>query len=81
MDTDTFSVFAEEVEIFKCDSFFEAFSGLLACIYVLNLAYPKELEKSFLFVQNVLLGLKDECTIDKRLVNVLSRINIELKKK
>ncbi|OPL33421.1 hypothetical protein AM593_01980, partial [Mytilus galloprovincialis] len=50
-----------------------AYSGLLACIYVLNLAYPKDLEKSFLFVQNILLGLKDNeaNTIDKRIECVL----------
>ncbi|XP_071173906.1 sterile alpha motif domain-containing protein 3-like isoform X2 [Mytilus edulis] len=83
MDTDAFSVFAEDTEVFKCDSFFEAYSGLLACIYVLNLAYPKDLEKSFLFVQNILLGLKDNeaNTIDKRIVNVLSMVNGEIKKR
>ena len=50
----------------------------------MNLAYPKGLEKTFTFVQNILLGLRDNAdanTIDKRIVNVLSLLNSELKKK
>ncbi|XP_048750341.2 uncharacterized protein LOC125662203 [Ostrea edulis] len=83
MDTESFIVYAEGTEVFKCDSFFEAYTGLLACIYVMNLAYPKGLEKTLLFVQNILIGLKDNAeknSIDKRIVNVLSLINAELKK-
>jgi hypothetical protein len=44
MDTDIFQVFVEETHIYECDNFFEAFCGLLACIYVMNLAYPKTWE-------------------------------------
>jgi hypothetical protein len=81
MGTNRFSVSLEKVEICRSDNFFEAYSGLLACIYVMNLAYSKALEESFLFVQNVLLELKDTTdTFDKRIVNVLSLINSELKK-
>lgn len=83
MDTESFIVYAEGTEVFKCDSFFEAYTGLLACIYVMNLAYPKGLEKTLLFVQNILIGLKDNAeknSIDKRIVNVLLLINAELKK-
>lgn len=62
---------------------FYAYSGLLACIYVMNLAHPKGLEKTFAFVQNICLGLRDNAdanTIDKRVVNVLPLLNSELKK-
>ena len=44
MDTDIFQVFVEETHIYECDNFFEAFCGLLACIYVMNLVYPKTWE-------------------------------------
>jgi hypothetical protein len=44
MDTDIFLVLVEETHIYECDNFFEAFCGLLACIYVMNLAYPKTWE-------------------------------------
>jgi len=49
----------------------------------MNLAYPKGLETTFTFVQNILLGLGDNAdanTIDKRIVNVLSLLNSELRK-
>lgn len=83
MDTDIFQVVVETTNVFDCDNFFEAFSGLLACIYVMNLAYPKTWEKTFTFVQNILIGLKDnegQVNIDRRIVSVLSSINAELEK-
>jgi hypothetical protein len=54
---------------------FEAFCGLLACIYVMNLAYPKTWEKTFTFVQNILIGLKDnegQVSIDRRIVTIVN---------
>ena len=83
MDTDIFQVFVEETHICECDNFFKAFCGLLACIYVMNLAYPKTWEKTFTFVQNILIGLKDnegQVSIDRRFVAVLSSINAEVDK-
>jgi hypothetical protein len=80
MDTNRFSVSVEKVEICRSDNFFEAYYGLLACIYAMNGVYLEDLEKNFLFVQNVLLGLKDTTdTIDKIIVNVYFLINSEMK--
>ena len=49
----------------------------------MNLAYPKTWEKTFTFVQNIMIGLKDnegQVSIDRRIVAVLSSINAELDK-
>lgn len=82
MDSDAFSLRVEGHTVFTCDTFLECVIGLIASIYCLNLVYPKELEKTLTFIQNVVLGLKDgDRNIDKRIVSVLTELNKEKQKK
>ncbi|XP_061192221.1 sterile alpha motif domain-containing protein 3-like isoform X2 [Saccostrea echinata] len=82
MDNEAFEILLENESVFKCENFFQAFCGLIATIYVFNIAYPKPVEKTFMFFQQVMIGLKDEGghhNIDKRILGVLTNINRELK--
>ncbi|KAL5014749.1 hypothetical protein ScPMuIL_009019 [Solemya velum] len=82
MESDAFVVDVDGLKLCACDNFFEAFSALIASIYIFNLAYPKELTKSLTFIQNVIIGLKDSevhINLDRKILNVVSLINFKLK--
>ncbi|KAL5010832.1 hypothetical protein ScPMuIL_013137 [Solemya velum] len=82
MESDAFVVNVDGLKLCACDNFFEAFSALIASIYIFNLAYPKELTKSLTFIQNVIIGLKDSeghINFDRKIRNVVSLINLKLK--
>jgi len=53
----------------------KAIVGMMMAIYTFNLAYPKELHKTLLLLQKVFLCLDDECSSDKKILNVMSLIN------
>ncbi|CAC5426220.1 unnamed protein product [Mytilus coruscus] len=83
VDKCAFEVVIEGVTIFECENFIEAISSIIGCIYTFNLAYPKPWEKFFTFIQNVIIGLKDDegrVNLDRRILTVLSSINSELSK-
>jgi len=81
MEEDAFYVYVEGVKLCECSNFFEAYTVFLGAFYVFNLAYPKTWEKTLTFVQNVLLGIKDEqgqVQLDRRILSVLTAINEKL---
>jgi len=83
LDNCVFNVVIDNIIVFECDNFIEAFIGLVGCIYIFNLAYPKPWEKFLTFIQNVVIGLKDEegkVNLDRRILTVLNNINTGLQK-
>ncbi|XP_071086230.1 sterile alpha motif domain-containing protein 3-like [Haliotis cracherodii] len=72
-----FQVHLEGHLVFVGDTFMQAVAGLMAAIYTFNLAYPKECEKTFLFIQKIVLRLADDEQVDKRIVSVLAQIQKE----
>ena len=77
IDTDAFQFKVDGTLVFSCDTFVELFTGFISAIYSFNLVYPKPIEKTLLFVQNVLLGLNDGGKIDKKIVSVITELNRE----
>lgn len=78
MGDEEFCVYVEGVKVKDCDNFFQYYVILVAAIYVFNLVYPKTWMKSLTFVQNVLIGLKDQQgqgTLDRRILSVLTALN------
>lgn len=78
MGEDNFSVHIEGLSVNGCENFFQCYTVLIAVIYVFNLAYPKKWVKTLTFVQNALVGLKDqqgEVILDRRILGVLSSLN------
>ena len=74
-----FELKIDDISIFMCDSFLELFVGFLASIYCFNLAYPKPINKTLTFFQNVLLKLNDG-KLDKKNVAVVFELNCEREK-
>lgn len=59
-------------------NFYQILTTLLASIYVFNIVYPKNWLKTFTFIQNVLVGLKNQLgqvSLDKRILGVLASLN------
>ena len=75
MDEDAFHLKIEGITVVKCSSFLEIMTSLIAAIYCFNLVYPKCIEKTMKFIQNIILGLKDGGCVDKKIVSVVSAIN------
>lgn len=78
MGEDDFTVHIEGAKVTGCENFFQCYTVLIAAIYVFNLAYPKKWVKTLTFVQNVLVGLKDqqgEVNLDRRILGILSSLN------
>ena len=76
-NTNAFELKVDGILIFSCDTFIELFTGFISAIYSFNLVYPKPIEKTLLFIQNVLLGLNDGGKIDKKIVSVITELNRE----
>lgn len=76
MDDDMFSLVLEGDVLLKTGSFLSVFNLMMAAVYTLNLAYPKSLEKTLLFIQTIVLGLKDtsEQILNKKLLSVLTEL-------
>lgn len=78
MGEDVFVVYIEGEKLTGCEIFYQILTTLLASIYVFNIAYPKNWLKTFTFIQNVLVGLKDQLgqvSLDKRILGVLASLN------
>lgn len=73
-----YSLIIEGEMVSEADTFIDIFLALIASIYTFNLAYPKVWEKSLLFIQNIIMNLKDGEDIDRRLISVLADLNKEM---
>ena len=79
MGEEQFTIHVEGMTITVCENFFQAYVTLIAGIYTFNLVYPPKLVKTLTFVQNVLVGLKDQqgqINLDRRIINVLASLNL-----
>lgn len=74
-ESGAFDVVIEGVRICSIDNVLDSFLVLLLAIYCFNLAYPKELTKTFLYVQKMLLKIEDEQSNDKKLLSLLAQLN------
>lgn len=78
MGEDVFVVYIEGEKLTGCEIFYQILTTLLASIYVFNIAYPQNWLKTFTFIQNVLVGLKNQLgqvSLDKRILGVLASLN------
>ena len=53
----------------------DAIGILMACYYVFNMVYPKELSKTLLFIQRVILNLHDSSKVPHKILAVVKRLN------
>ncbi|XP_052076738.1 uncharacterized protein LOC127714725 [Mytilus californianus] len=77
MGNDLFELKVDGDVIFRCDTFLELITGLIASIYCFNLVYPKPIEKSLLFIQNCIMSLNDGGKVDKKILSVITELNRE----
>jgi len=73
-DDATFDIKVEQEIVAHCHNFFEAFSTMLACYYVFNVAYPKNLEGTLTFFQKFILNIGDDQKTLPRVAGLISRL-------
>ena len=60
--------------VMECDSFLERFMALIGAIYCYNLVYPKQIKKTMVFIENMILGIKDEQGIDRKIISGVAAV-------
>ena len=66
---------AERIILTDCRSLFEALKGLVATYFVANMMYPKALNALLIFVQHIVLGIKDAQTVPNVVTQVVSSLD------
>lgn len=73
-----YSVFVDSLKVYSSENFLSCFANYLAAFYCLNLAYPSALRKSMQFYQKVILNIQDNLQIEKSVVKILEKINMNV---
>ena len=66
---------AERIVMTDCTSLFEALKGLVATYFMANMMYPKPLNALFIFIQHIVLGIKDSQAIPNTVTQVVSSLD------
>ena len=69
-----FTLQVEGNVVVECDSFLELFMSLIGAIFCYNLVYPKQIRKTLAFIESIILGLKNEQGIDKKIISVVAAV-------
>ena len=70
-----FDIYADGIKILTVKSMAKAFANLIACFFVLNIAYPTKMQKTLTFLQKVILGLQDSVKTLGAVVTLLTNLN------
>lgn len=75
-----FTIVAEGETICTVKNVLDAYSILFAVHYVFNLAYPKKVKNTFMFLQKVVLNITDNTSKSTKMIRVLYEVNSLLSK-
>ena len=73
-----FNVMAEGLLVCTTTDVLTAFHCLLATHYTFNLVYLKKVEASYIFIQKILMNIKDSSPTPKKVIKLLYEVNRQL---
>ena len=66
---------AERIVMMHCQSLFEALQGLVASYFMANIEYPRPLTALLIFIQHIVLGIKDSQLMPNMVTQVVSSLD------
>ena len=70
----TFEVKVEKCTLGVTKDFLKAFSMYIASFYIFNIAYPKSMEHTLVFIQKCLLKLSDSTKTSSRVLSLIAKL-------
>ena len=71
---DKYKVIAEGVEICCTSSLLGSFNVMGACFYISNIAYPKAITATLMFIQISLLSIQDSMKKNTKVIKLLNEV-------